>query len=36
VPQRAQFVHRFLVEIPGYALLPDGTPVPTSVFYKRL
>ena len=23
-------------EIPGYALLPDGRPAPTSVFYKNL
>ena len=23
-------------EIPEYALMPDGTPAPTSVFYKRL
>jgi GNAT superfamily N-acetyltransferase len=23
-------------EIPGYALMPDGTPAATSVFYKRL
>ncbi len=23
-------------EIPGYALLPDGVPVATSVFYKEL
>jgi len=23
-------------EIPGYALMPDGTPAGTSVFYKRL
>lgn len=23
-------------EIPGYALMPDGRPAPTSVFYKRL
>jgi GNAT superfamily N-acetyltransferase len=23
-------------EIPGYALFPDGTPVATSVFYKRV
>ena len=23
-------------EIPGYALMPDGRPAPTSIFYKRL
>jgi hypothetical protein len=23
-------------EIPDYALLPDGTPVPTSVFWKKI